>query len=391
MITFTNPGEIDPRLITTLGVNVKESDNPVGFFGTGLKYAIAVLLREAQQLTIYSGLRKFTFTLEPDEIRGKTFQFIIMHEGSEATRLGFTTELGKNWSLENAYRELYCNAMDEGGQVLDVKFVQPAPGHTTIIVRGEAFDDTHTNRHSFILPPERKPLASSEGIACYSGRTNTIFYRGIAAGRTNKPLALTYNITSSKTLTEDRTFKYQFFAEAEIARFLTQYFTNEDRLYQIITTDCAERDLNLVMDAWSPHFLAAVRRAIHDCPMSVPGAIQKAYYAQNVNSGHDYTPFELPPALATMLKEAKDTLTAAGFWVDKYPIIPVESLGENVLGLARQGKIFLSRETFEREIVGKTLLEEYIHLRHGVEDESRAMQEVMLSLIWKFIQPKTEN
>lgn len=41
MLTFHNPGELDPRLITTFGVSIKESTNPIGYFGTGLKYALA--------------------------------------------------------------------------------------------------------------------------------------------------------------------------------------------------------------------------------------------------------------------------------------------------------------------------------------------------------------
>ena len=39
MIVFENAGEIDPRLFALIGVNVKESENAIGFFGTGLKYA----------------------------------------------------------------------------------------------------------------------------------------------------------------------------------------------------------------------------------------------------------------------------------------------------------------------------------------------------------------
>ncbi len=116
MITFSNPGKIDIRLITTLGVNVKESDNPIGYFGTGLKYAIAVLLREKQKVEIWSGTERIAFEIRPDTVRGKSFGFIWLGTARSPWQcLGFTTELGKNWTLENAYRELYSNCMDEGG------------------------------------------------------------------------------------------------------------------------------------------------------------------------------------------------------------------------------------------------------------------------------------
>jgi len=43
MIVFENQGEIDLIAFTPFGVNTKETDSPIGFFGTGLKYATAVL------------------------------------------------------------------------------------------------------------------------------------------------------------------------------------------------------------------------------------------------------------------------------------------------------------------------------------------------------------
>ena len=55
MIIFQNKGLIDVHAISIMGVSVKE-DNSIGFFGTGLKYAIAVLLREG--IKIPSGAAK---------------------------------------------------------------------------------------------------------------------------------------------------------------------------------------------------------------------------------------------------------------------------------------------------------------------------------------------
>lgn len=57
MILFQNPGEIDLLSIASFGVSVKEGENPIGFFGTGLKYAIAVLLRTGHRITVMTGPR----------------------------------------------------------------------------------------------------------------------------------------------------------------------------------------------------------------------------------------------------------------------------------------------------------------------------------------------
>jgi len=47
-IIFHNQGELDIRAVTTFGLSVKKNDNPIGYFGTGLKYAIAALPKSAK-------------------------------------------------------------------------------------------------------------------------------------------------------------------------------------------------------------------------------------------------------------------------------------------------------------------------------------------------------
>lgn len=54
-VIFRNKGIIDPRSITTFGVSSKDSESAIGYFGTGLKYAIAILLREGCKIDIYTG------------------------------------------------------------------------------------------------------------------------------------------------------------------------------------------------------------------------------------------------------------------------------------------------------------------------------------------------
>lgn len=113
MIIFENSGEIDPRLISLIGVNVKERSNAIGYFGTGLKYAVACLLRWGEKLTVQSGLAEFTFDTEEAKIRGQSFGVLVMRSAVDHLQLGFTTDLGKRWEPWMVYRELWCNAHDE--------------------------------------------------------------------------------------------------------------------------------------------------------------------------------------------------------------------------------------------------------------------------------------
>jgi hypothetical protein len=95
-VVFRNRGLIDVRAITTFGVSAKDpcNSNPIGYFGTGLKYAIAVLLRNDIPITIHSGLDTYAFEARRDVIRSKTFDMVYMNDSP----IGFTTDLGKTES-----------------------------------------------------------------------------------------------------------------------------------------------------------------------------------------------------------------------------------------------------------------------------------------------------
>src|SRR5690606_21571397 len=131
MIVFENSGAIDMRAAITLGVSVKTGSNPIGFFGTGSKKAISVILAEGGTITIFSGRTKHEFTTARRKIRGHPFKMII-HNGKE---LQFTTDYGKTWAPWQAFRELYSNVLDEGGTARHVEDGEPikgVPGTTRI-------------------------------------------------------------------------------------------------------------------------------------------------------------------------------------------------------------------------------------------------------------------
>lgn len=206
MIVFENDGEIDPQLISLIGVNVKDNDSAIGFFGTGLKYAVACLARWGESLTIQSGAAEFTFCAEETQIRGQTFGVLVMRSKVDYLRLGFTTELGKRWEPWMVYRELWCNAHDEPAPKVYqcAAMPKPAEGLTRAIVSGPKIEHAHATRQEFILEG-RAPLHTVEGLEIYEGAGKRIFYRGIAVQTPDKPSLYTYNITEHLYLTEDRT------------------------------------------------------------------------------------------------------------------------------------------------------------------------------------------
>ena len=111
MISLKNPGLLEIDLITTMGAHVKESDSYLGRFGTGMKYAIAVLLRDNIDFDLYIGENRYEFYTESVTLRGKEFKKCFMRGPADSVPLGFTTDLGRDWKPWMAYRELFTNCV----------------------------------------------------------------------------------------------------------------------------------------------------------------------------------------------------------------------------------------------------------------------------------------
>src|SRR3982751_4432164 len=88
-LVFCNPGTLDLNLVKLLGVSVKESDDPIGFFGTGLKYAMATALRMGGEMSIITNGQTYDVRGREMNLRGKEFTQVMLNDEP----LGFTTEL----------------------------------------------------------------------------------------------------------------------------------------------------------------------------------------------------------------------------------------------------------------------------------------------------------
>lgn len=380
-VIFDNPGEIDPLTIQTFGVSVKDTDHPIGFFGTGLKYALAILLRSGHAVTLQSGLSQHVFALSERTIRGTQFRLVTMDDAP----LGFTDQLGKTWEVWMAYRELYCNCKDEGGTVAVADEIpEPRAGFTRFIVEGEELLTQHKNREIFIL--EGKPFLSLEGCDVHRGEACGIFYRGILVHRfpKGKSSLFTYNFTRHIDLTEDRTAKYSSFLPMYLASdFLA--CTDEDFLRQVLVAKDKhfEHEINF-KDPWGPVKPAETFNNAVACLMS-DRAARTNYSA--VTRYKEAKRAELTPATtvlrgveAEMLEKALAFVKSIGFQADEYPLIVTDTLGPGIYACAEGGRIYVARQAFQQgtKWVAASLIEETIHLKHGLDDESRELQTFLL-------------
>lgn len=382
MIIFENDGIMDPRSIVTFGVSAKENDKAIGFFGTGLKYAIAILLREKQKITIISGGVTYNFDTQKVNIRDTEFEIITMESNGKKQELGFTTELGKNWKLWQAYRELHCNCTDEGGEVYykigDFTF-RPKNDKTYVIVKGAAIQSVYSEREEIIL--SGTPKLVSPTIEIYNKESRSLYYRNIKAYELDCPSKYTYNFTKQMELTEDRTIKHFWDAEASIINMI---LNSEDEQFIKSVLLCGKeyRESSFRYDNGLAHtpnetFTKVVMELRNSCEMR----LNKTAVAACMRHWNSLGPLQVPeielhPNDKTRIQKSIEFLKKVGYQVDEYPIVCTEFLGQGVLGRASNDTIYLSRLALQSgtKMVASTILEEFIHLKYKLYDETRGMQ-----------------
>lgn len=377
MIVFENPGLIDVAAITTMGVSVK-SEGAIGYFGTGVKFAIATILRNGGAITIWRGAERLEFGVQPTMIRGESFDLVTMN-GRE---LGFTTQLGRDWQPWMAYRELATNCKDEGGSVFKPGKAPPScfsakEDCTVIFVEG--LDEVWPERGTILLGTE--PIAENDVMEVHPGVSRHVFYRGVRIWTHQSPLAFTYNLLQPMELTEDRTARSWYLVETQLERGIGRL---EDKaiLRRILTAGELFQEHHMDIHAYgSPGetFLEMARELTLGGAAEVklnPNAAARTRQeaARNVAPGESV---ELSKSQEAMKARALEMLSAGGFAVTDFPIVICETLGPGIHGLALDGQIFLSLLPFQKGTreVAATLLEEYSHLKSGFGDGERAFQD----------------
>lgn len=397
--TYENVGTLDIRAVTMMGVNAKpNTDSPIGYFGTGLKMAIAVLMRFNAAVTIEDGQGNvYAVNTKPFEFREKEFMGITLFNVTtgETFDVPYTTELGKDWDLWMAMRELECNAMDEDGRYIAYEDNVPQIGNgiVRITVCSPAYDHVinHERKNVFIHAMDHKDVEQHTMVDVLVGRpSHFIYYRGIRVYRFIKELSHTYNFKCSLELTEDRQIKYywtalsylndlwsKFASPAVINRLVGNanagewYFWEHTNIESYSDSTCALLD-------------EANKRGVfigeHQQKMLAHVASRKAMQRS----------YEMVDDESAMLEAGIGLALLAGFPADDYTIRVVEDIPGNVLGMAdfQKIEIIISRRNFENglECVAGTLIEEYIHLRYGHPDESRALQDLLLRRLVKTTQ-----
>lgn len=375
MLFFVTPGLIDLEAVFTFGVHAKETENPIGYFGTGLKFAIATLLRTGHQVHIHRGSSRHEFRVVEMTFRDKQFQKIFLDDRD----LSFTTDLGRNWEAWMAFRELESNTRDESGfTTTDGAYVasnlEGQSDSTTIVVSGDGIMSAYQDRHTTFCSSH--VIAATSELEVREGRSGIIYYRGVRVGPTGKQGMYTYNILSPIKLSEDRQL-VGIHLPWHVGKLIAE-FTNEELLKTVLTAPDGsfESTFDFNPSQPSPVFLEAFKK------VSGTGRVnQTARKLFLERRQYEEAPLSLDTIQTQQLERAIAFLEEIGFPISKFPVKCAELHGH--LGEARNGVIFLSPSVFRMgtKFVASTILEEYIHLKEGVFDETREMQNILFDTI----------
>ncbi len=365
-VYFSNAGLIDLDVIRVMGVSVKSGDNPIGYFGTGLKFALATLLRTGHTIKLRRGDEVYNIASRSVKIRGEDFGRVYLNDEA----LPFTTALGKNWEVWQAYRELHSNTLDEDGVITD----KPMSADTVIEVTGDAIQREFVNRDSIFI--SGKPIAANEFIEVYDKPSSTVFYRGVRAGNMPEKMLFSYNILTPMTLTEDRTFDSQYTVEWKLCGLIPR-LSNKGLFLQLLSgTDSWDQNLNFTQcSSPSPEFLEAA--AENYANMQSPAAAKRVVDRDQQNRGI-FPPAKMSDADHKKFLDAFPYLLELGCSLSPEDVEVVESLGPSIMGIFHKAKnqIFLAKSTLDwgLETVVATLYEEWLHKEYFYEDKSTELQ-----------------
>lgn len=129
---FSNPGEVPINAFKLLGASTKRNQTgKIGFFGTGLKYAIAVMLRDEIEFKIFIGEKEVKIGTRSTDFAGNKVGVITVN----GEKTSMTIDAGIDWEPWFAIREIYSNALDEGGTMELADEPKPEADTTKIYIK----------------------------------------------------------------------------------------------------------------------------------------------------------------------------------------------------------------------------------------------------------------
>lgn len=417
-IKISNKIEIEEQAFTLIGASTKRGDSSkIGFFGSGLKYALAVILRNEVPLTIYSGDKKIDIGTKKEVFRGQEFNTIYVN----GQKTSMTREMGTDWKLWFALREIYCNAIDEdNGMISYCDEINPIKGETHFYLEIndsiKSIMDSWDNYFSF----KRKDMVvSGVGGKMFCGNAKTIIYRkGVQCYEIDYTNALYHYDLEHIKINESREANNTMELKKSIVNFIGKnadksiimnlfdnykntyeedLYWDDVSFYNNLWLDVIDNKI-LIEDNIAGHFSLLIQREPclilpHKMIKSLKKCFGEKVRTKSKQSYYDnYMVIEKTEKQEKLLGDCLVFLSNAGFDIN-HTIKVVIFEEKHILGQAKDNCILLSDKVFElgkKEIVS-TLLEETFHIQSGAKDETREFQNYLIIKLINMLEEKNKE
>ena len=401
-LKISNEGEIEPNSLKLLGASSKEGEGKIGYFGSGSKYALAVLLRNKINFKIFSGLREIKIGTSKTKFRGKSFEIIKVN----GRMTSLTTEMGKDWKIWSAFRELYCNAIDEGDYGLDITDeIAPVQGLTNIYIQyNDKFEEILKNWDMYFSDKRTDTILEYKDNKIFFSKDDLIIYRkGIRVHKEGKKSLFNYDfgwITINESRSIDSLWSFQYdlvkwLGNHADKKVIAEIYDNFRETYEggLSWEYCGYYNKDwldvlggrsIILEDTAGGFLEEMSDRTITLPNQLAKSLKKWFgkevhilgYSEKYGNAVFREPNERQKFL---IEECLSFLKRAGLEI-KYRIKMCDFDNEGQLGGAIVDTIFLSPCLFDmgkKEIIA-TIIEEYAHLDSRAGDKTRNFQNYLI-------------
>ena len=422
-LKISNKGLLDIEALTLLGASSKRGDSTkIGMFGSGNKFALAYLLRNNYNIKIFSGKNEIIISTIQKRFRDKNFNVIVVNNKETS----ITTDFGKDWDLAQAIRELYCNSIDEGEHTLEfVKDITLEENKTSIFIKSQSEITNYISKFDDYFAENKKVLFECPygKILEKGGDKLNLYRKGIRCMETDKQSLYDYDLTDVD-IDENRLVKYTWQMASKIWNLIYQC-TNKEVIMNILINcsnnqyiECIPSEFNSVNNSLMSIEYKECLKNVTIAPRAMAGLLSIDEQASSVilpdiiynhalsilgnnniaskfkiYKNNFYLEIPLTPLHQSSLEKAIDFFIECNYKeVTDYEIIIARFEDKKILGIAdyENSRIILSEICMESglQTIIETVIEEYIHLKYEVKDETRGFQDAAIKELVKLLKVK---
>lgn len=410
-IRIKNKGHIEPQALHLIGASTKTNDSSkIGQFGSGNKYALAYFIRNQYEVKVFAGKEEITIETKEETFRSE--QFNVIYVNGEKTSI--TTKMGKDWQFWQAIREVYCNALDEGGCSMDfVQKIEPIDGETHFYIDTKKDVTEFVSNFDNYFTTNKKILfeCATGRILEKSGTSANIYRKGVRCFNTNKTSLFDYDFNDIN-IDENRLITYFWQTEEKIWDLIYQC-DKKDLIMMILHNsndrdhiECCLSDISTINSSKASEEFKECIKMINLAPSGYAGllkpdevhnhiivptkifsSIRALIPEENVGDkfkitikGAMYREIKTSELYAATIKESMYFFNECNMNIN-YPIKVAIFDCKDIMGCAINKEIVLSDVCLEKGVneVVNTIIEEYTHLKYDVRDETRGFQTAIIT------------